>query len=343
MPSRPVLLCGSIPLADTDAVLDTVSDTLGHDLARVPDGETGARTNWIAWQGPVFARQAALEPTAERERSYQLRPPLTFKPSATPDDLDFRPLGFADAALASYRRFAERRDAGAFRADARFQVCLPTPYAPVYSFVAYDSQEAVYPVYEAVMLGELADIAAAIPARDLAIQWDVATEMSLFERVFPTPLTDPDRTLIDRMSRLGDAVPDGAELGYHLCYGSMNDRHWKEPRDLGRLVWTSNALARAVSRRIDWIHVPVPIERDDDAYFAPLDDLAVAPETEFYLGLVHHEDGVEGARRRIAAALPHRSDFGIAAECGFGRMADHLIAPLLRLHAEVIKEIEQAV
>ncbi len=338
MPTRPVLLCGSIPLADADAVFDAVSDALGADLCRVPDGETGVRATWIAWQGPIFARQAALTPTAERERSYQLRPPLTLEPGASAGDLDFRPLGFADEAIASYRRFAERKAAGGFRADARFQVCLPTPYAPVYSFVAYDSQEAVYPVYERAMLDELADIAAAIPANDLAIQWDVATEMSLFERVFPTPLADPDTVLIERLARLGDAVPEGVELGYHLCYGSMNDRHWKEPEDLGKLVWTANAIARSVRRRIDWIHVPVPVERDDDAYFAPLDDLALAPETELYLGLVHHEDGVEGARRRIAAALPHRARFGIAAECGFGRMADNQIAPLLRLHAEVIKE-----
>lgn len=342
MPTRPVLLCGSIPLADTDAVFEMVSETLGADLARVPDGETGARTNWIAWQGPVFARQDALEPLAERERGYQLRPPLRLTPGAAAADLDFRPLGFAAEAIASWRRFAERRAAGAFRPEARFQVCLPTPYAPVYSFVAYESQEAVYPVYERAMLDELAGIAAAIPVEDLAVQWDVATEMSLFERVFPCPLDDPDRTLIERLARLGDAVPGGVELGYHLCYGSMNDRHWKEPRDLGKLVWTSNAATDAVRRPIDWIHVPVPIERDDDAYFAPLDALAIAPETEFFLGLVHHEDGVEGARRRIAAALPHLSEFGIAAECGFGRMADHQIAPLLRLHAKMIKEEDQA-
>jgi hypothetical protein len=342
MPSHPLLLCGSIPLADADAVFDTIAETLGDRLERVPDGETGVRTNWIAWQGPVFARQAALMPTAERERSYQLRPPRTLKPGASAADLDFRPLGFADEAAASYRRFAERRAVGAFRADARFQVCLPTPYAPVYSFVAYESQERVYPAYERAMLDELADICAAIPAGDLAVQWDVATEMSLFERVFPTPLADPDTTLVDRLARLGDAVPEGVELGYHLCYGSMNDRHWKEPADLGILVETANRIAAAVRRRIDWIHVPVPIERDDDAYFAPLDGLSIGPETEFYLGLVHHEDGVAGARRRMAAASAHFSDYGIAAECGFGRMAAEQIAPLLRLHAEVIKEGEPA-
>lgn len=341
--TRPLLLCGSIPLADAAAVFDALSDTLGDRLARVPDGETGARTNWIAWQGAVFARQAALEPTAARERTYQLHPPLRLGAGATPDGIEFRPLGFASEAEASYRLFAARRAAGAFRSDARFQVCLPTPYAPVYSFVAYESQEAVYPVYQRAMLDELAEIAAAIPARDLAVQWDVATEMSLFERVFPTPLADFDTVLIDRLARLGDAVPDGVELGYHLCYGSMNDRHWKEPDDLGTLVWTANRLAAAVRRRIDWVHMPVPVARDDDAYFAPLDDLALAPETELYLGLVHHEDGIAGARRRIAAAARHHAGFGIAAECGFGRMAARRIAPLLRLHAEVIKEGDAAI
>lgn len=31
-----------------------------------------------------------------------------------------------------------------------------------------------------------------------------------------------------------------------------------------------NAAVDAVDRRIDWVHIPVPIERDDDACFAPL-------------------------------------------------------------------------
>jgi len=64
----PLLLVGSIPLADTDAVLDAVADTIGPRLTSVPDGETGMRSNWIGWQHAVFARQDALEQGTEKER-----------------------------------------------------------------------------------------------------------------------------------------------------------------------------------------------------------------------------------------------------------------------------------
>ncbi|MGH8702107.1 MAG: hypothetical protein ACREVR_13175 [Burkholderiales bacterium] len=36
-------------------------------------------------------------------------------------------------------------------------------------------------------------------------------------------------------------------------------------------------------RRVDWVHMPVPRGRSDEAYFAPLDGLKLQPETE----LVH--------------------------------------------------------
>ncbi|PPL15723.1 hypothetical protein GY24_13895, partial [Microterricola pindariensis] len=118
-------------------------------------------------------------------------------------------------------------------------------------------------------------------------------------------------------------------------------KHFVEPADAGNLVAMANVLAAAVTRPINWLHLPVPIERDDAAYFAPLTGLALHPETKLFLGLVHHEDGVEGAQRRIATAQPALaaagfSEFGIGTECGFGRGPADRTAPLLQLHREII-------
>ena len=75
----------------------------------------------------------------------------------------------------------------------------------------------------------------------------------------------------------------------------------------------------------------VPRERDDDAYFLPLRDLKISPETELFLGLVHDSDGAEGARRRITAASKVRPAFGIATECGMARArTKELVLKLLR-------------
>lgn len=333
----PLLLVGSIPLDDAEAVLDAVADTIGSRLTSVPDGETGVRSNWIGWQHAMFAAQDALEQGAEKEREYQLNPPYRFKADRSAADIDFGELGFAREAIRSYAVFEARRAAGRFPRDARFQVCLPTPFAPVFSFCAYDIQGDIYPLYERAMLMEIDAIRLAIPDKDLALQWDVATEMSIIEKLHPVPFLgdDPVPWLIATLARLGDAVPAEITLGYHLCYGSMGNRHWKEPEDLGNCISAANAIAKGVARKIDFFHVPVPVDRDDDAYFKPLDDLAVGDDTLIYLGLIHGADGTEGAARRIAAARKHLDRFGLSTECGWGRMEAAEVMPLLELHGEL--------
>jgi methionine synthase II (cobalamin-independent) len=79
----------------------------------------------------------------------------------------------------------------------------------------------------------------------------------------------------------------------------------------------------------------VPLERDDVEYFAPLADVDVPAGTEIYLGLIHHEDGVEGARRRAQAAATAVPAFGVGTECGFGRGPSDRTPSLLDLHAAV--------
>ena len=100
----------------------------------------------------------------------------------------------------------------------------------------------------------------------------------------------------------------------------------------------ANTLSGAISRPINWFHMPVPRDRTDDAYFAPLRNRTIRPETKLYLGLVHYTDGVEGTRRRIKAAQGAIGDFGLATECGMGRRPPETIPDLLRIHAEVVAE-----
>jgi methionine synthase II (cobalamin-independent) len=140
--------------------------------------------------------------------------------------------------------------------------------------------------------------------------------------------------IMARMQRLGAAVPAGVELGVHLCYGDFAAKHFNEPKDMGAMVAVANAMAKAVTRRIDYIHMPVPIARTDDAYFAPLRDLKFS--NEVYLGVVHAADGADGARKRIAAATKFSPKFGIACECGIARARKpELVLRVLQIHAEV--------
>jgi hypothetical protein len=139
--------------------------------------------------------------------------------------------------------------------------------------------------------------------------------------------------ILRRIKRLGEAVPADVELGFHLCYGDYDAKHFVEPLDGGKLVEVANRFTETVARRITYIHMPVPVDRSDDLYFAPLRHLRLSPGTELYLGLVH-ADGVDATNKRIAAASKYCADFGIATECGIARQRTaELVRRLLEIHA----------
>lgn len=121
-------------------------------------------------------------------------------------------------------------------------------------------------------------------------------------------------------------MPPEVELGFHLCYGDLDGKHFIEPIDATKMVEMANLIANGVKRPITWIHMPVPAARLDDAFYAPLEQLQLATSTELYLGLVHVGDGVRGSIRRVAAAKRHTRDFGIASECGISRGRDPNLA-----------------
>jgi methionine synthase II (cobalamin-independent) len=144
--------------------------------------------------------------------------------------------------------------------------------------------------------------------------------------------------VMNRMKRLAAAVPEDVELGFHLCYGDYDAKHFVEPLDAGKLVEMANALAATVARPITYVHMPVPINRVDDDYFQPLRSLRFGPRTELYLGLVH-QDGAEGTKRRIATASKYAPDFGIATECGMARLKTPAqVRRLLEIHAGASRE-----
>jgi hypothetical protein len=104
---------------------------------------------------------------------------------------------------------------------------------------------------------------------------------------------------------------------------------------MSKLVAVANRLTSDLSRNINWLHMPVPRERHDAAYYRPLKDLRLAADTEIYLGLIHTTDGASGAARRIDVAQEFLTEFGIATECGLGRRDPESIPDLLALHAQV--------
>jgi hypothetical protein len=329
-------LVGSVPLADAEAVFRAAAGALGGPLKRIPDGETGVRSNWIGWQFHVMAANPQLELVPPDAPEQTARPRFRLRADADPSQLTFGNLGYADAAIASYATFAALQRAGEIPNGVRFLVSLPTPLAPVVGFVIPRDQPAVEPPYEARLLAELDQLCAAIPYEQLAVQWDIAVEFGVLEGVWQVAFSELEAGIVERIARISARVPDAVELGYHLCYGDAGHQHFVQPRDAARLVSIANAVAARATRPIQWLYLPVPRDRDDDAYYAPLAGLTLHPETELYLGLVHLTDGVPGAQRRMAAAQRAVPDFGVATECGFGRRPPETVAELLRIHADLL-------
>jgi SAM-dependent methyltransferase len=336
-----VHLAGSIPLANAEEVFREVSDKLGDRLRRIPDGETGPRSDWILWQYPVFSALPQFVVGPPGDSTYRTLPKLRLRAGVPASEVKFESLGYAETAISSYRLFAQLKRDGVMPAHVRFQVCLPTPLAPISAFVDPEHQAVIEPIYEARVLDELQQIVTTIPADQLAIQWDARVEFAMLEGQAQAWFSEVRGGVLERLLRLARHVPARVELGFHLCYGDEAHGHFAELADCHKLVEVANALAVSLSRPLNWIHMPMPRGTSDESY-APLGGLTLQRETELYLGLLHLADGVEGAKERIAIARRHVNAFGVATDCGWGRGGAAVVQGLLELHRAVSRPLPAA-
>lgn len=336
---RNVLLIGSIPLGSAREVFETVAARLGPLVRRIPDGENGERLDWISWQSSAFARSPFIEPVSQAGGDeHNGLPRFRVRPGFPAAAVRFGELGYAAAAIESHGVFRELKASGRLAPDCRMQIGMATALSVVGQYVDAEFQAAIEPAYEAQLLEEIDRIIEAVPAGDLAIQWNLATEISIMERHRQVHFDKIADGVFERMVRLCEHVPDGVELGLHLCYHDFEHNNFPLPGDLDRVVDLANGILGSVGRAIDWVHIPAPSALARDEYFAPLRRLLLRPETEFYLGLVHgaaEGDGAEGAGRRIVAAEKALKNFGIASDCGLGNVPAGDIGGVLDLHREV--------
>ena len=338
-----VHLVGSVPLKDARDVFATVSAALGSKLKRIPDGETGERSDWITWLEPAFAGNPALEKSDELFRIHATgtaRIRYRLKPGKSVKDVRFDNLFYADIAKASYADFAALKKAGKIAKDVKFQIDLVPAHSVIWLFLQDDLHEPLDPKFNEALKREIDKIAATLPHDQIAIQFDVASAVfARLQRDEPNAYGKDRAEMLTRFSAiltdLADHVPGDVELLFHFCYGNSNHKHVIEPVDMGDMVEVANRLSQDIKRPIQLIHMPVPRDRTDDGYFAPLAGLKLHPETELSLGLVHYTDGVAGTRARLKTAERHVQHFSVATECGFGRRDPATIPELLRIHAEV--------
>jgi len=344
--ARGAHLVGGLAAPTAEDAMRTTSSILGRHLARLTDGETGARSQWIWWQidqlqavPGIRMGQPQINPDTGNP-DYSVFPGLDVDAGAT---IPRRGLGYADAAIASWAVFERLRAEGAIPAGVRFQVSVPTPYAVVVAWVQATAQNGFFATYKAALLDEIADICTAIPAEDLAVQWDVAVEIGVLEGVFhPTPeLATFDRVTAELADCVA-AVPAPVAVGIHLCYGDYKHRHFKAPTDLELPVRIANAVAATAD--LDFVHMPV--DRDTGltaGYFDPLQDLQVGG-ADLALGVIDYENDSTRIDELVAAAEASAGrSFAVSTECGMSRLGERgesvTLEDLLTEHARVAKPI----
>lgn len=335
--SRHVHFVGTVGLDSVEEVFARTGELLGDRMLRCPDGETGGRRQWVMWLYPLLRSSRYLEPDLTK----LLPPPavcaLKLAPNVKPSEIHFGELGYAREARVSYEDFRSAKARGELPGHVRFQVCLPTPLAIIRPFLTPEAWQAAEPAFERAMLREVERICARIPHSDLAIQWDVRFEMLMWDGRFAMmpAFVGMEQTFRQKFSMLCGAVPLDVELGFHFCYGDNDGKHFLDPVDLGKAVELANLVIDNAGRRVQWVHMPVPANRADEAYFAPLRRLhRTGAEPEVFLGLVHATDGVAGTQRRIRAAAEVLPNFGIASECGMARARTvEQVMELLHVHA----------
>jgi hypothetical protein len=347
IPSRDLLyFAGSVPLENSEQVFRTLSHELGGYLSRIPDGETGERIKWIVFQQRMLNEHPAMEvdpdqppmPVKQCDGTiFRHIKRVRMKPGVNPDDVVFE-TGYEVAALGSYATFKRLLVDGMIAKGTRFQVALPTPMATGLMYVSPNGRARYLRAYERALLLALEKIVAGIPHQDLCIQFDVCQEVLMFKNYFPE--RDPaykDMTF-RQFGRLAAAVPPGIELGFHLCYGSPNDRPLVLLDSSAVLVDLMNGIDAAISRSVEFIHVPVP-KNADDAFFAPMKGWRNTQGARLYLGLLQHDDDA-GDRRRIASARKVMKTFGVGAECGFGRTNPANIPVILASHRRAAEHLK---
>jgi methionine synthase II (cobalamin-independent) len=251
----------------------------------------------------------------------------------------FGNLFYADIAQQSFAEFAALKRQGLVPKDCRFQIDLVPAHSVIWLFLQDDLHQPLDPLFNQALKREIDKIAAGLPHDQIAIQFDVASAVfARLQRNEPNAYGKNRDEMLASFGRilsdLANHVPADIELLFHFCYGDSNHKHVIEPTDMNDMVDVANQLTRDVTRPINLIHMPVPRDRADDGYFAPLARLKLKPETELSLGLVHYTDGIDGTRARLKVAERHAAHFSIATECGFGRRDPATIPELLRIHRE---------
>jgi hypothetical protein len=240
------------------------------------------------------------------------------------------PAGYARDALNSYFVFQTLKEQGVLPPHLRFQVSVPmvNSVLPPRIFPDQNDLAKIRPDYEAAMRAELSTIIEKSRHRTLRSSGTAQPRSRMPTAAFPVI----GWSNLTEVRNLAPHIPPGVALGYHFCFGTLGGWPRFRPDDLGQAVQLANGFVAASGRKVDWIHLPV-LDRDDDAFFAPLRNLEPYGG-RVYLGMTHN---MSNFKSRLQIARKYLPDFGLGGYCGFGRVPVSQLPSVLADHFEAMK------
>jgi hypothetical protein len=345
-----MMLVGSLPAESSESALRQAAGLFGDMVAALPDGETGPRASWSRYEkttltSPDIEPIPGQDPSASPGRSLFGKRADRIRPGVTRIRWETWPR--IDDAIESHRLLCRLRAEGVIPPGVRLQVGLPFPYS---ANASRFREPADYLIAEAAYIDlavrELGRLFATVPADDLAIQWEAASEFLLLQGVFPFTRFDTApawERFAGAVRQLAGRVPGQALMGFHLCHGTEPQWPMHEPRDLSLLVQAANYAVAKAGRPVDWLHLAGPplLRSQDELFYRPLAGL-VPGAARVFLGIVLPADGADGIRRRAETAAHYLDgDFGVAFYCGLGRQAGADGPAAMREHARSVREYLQ--
>jgi hypothetical protein len=242
---------------------------------------------------------------------------------------------FVAAAVEAYRHYWAAMLDGRLPDGTRYQLTVATPYTTLSALLPEADVVAALPAEEAIAGAALARLLKSLPTDRLALQWDVAAEVHVWEtrgRMLNAPRGLPER-LLSSIAALTSGLSEELSVGYRLQRPAADT----PPADCGQATRLLGAIIATSDRRPDFVHMPVPADVSD-TWYEPLANLTLFPDTEVALGLVHDEPGAaDRALGRLAAAHAFLPGAGIAPAPG----ADP--ARLLPVFAQLLAGVPDAV
>ena len=328
---RAVHLVGSTPFRDVDEAFDIIAGRLGPYLRTVPDGETGARRNWIqilieSWFDHPDLESRRGGPEDFDYTDYDRAPSFRVRKGhrLTGDRLD---LGYARAFEVAWPVFLRRR--AEFGKPGlpppRFQVGLPGDLDLAISTFGGLSGLRHRTAFRDATLRDVRSIHATA-GDDVVFQVEVPVELVALTKI-PGFLHGPvGGWLASGIVRLAHDAPEGTRWGIHLCLGDFNHRAMGRLPDVSPIVRLSNAIVRRwpAGRHLDFVHAPLAAAAEppplEPPFYAPLRGLHLPEGTRFIAGFVHEGRTLEeqrGLQTQIETLLGRTVD--VACSCGLGR------------------------